>query len=515
MATIAIEPRPNRSRAATGDSTRAALQPLWLVAGTVSWIFAVGGRWDLPFAAWGFSVFLLRFSRMSRPAPAIVSTAVASVAVALFWAFELAVPLNAVTTMACVAYGLVFALPFCLDRLLTPRLGALAALFVYPATHTVCEFALGALSPQGASYGLLAVTQTADLPLLQMIAVTGPYGVGFLICLFATVANLCWDSPNFRGRSRAVAGGLAALLLAVVIGGGVRLAVFPPGGDYIRIAGISPSFGVIAEARRRIGHPVTSASNPLRVDPGIERAALGLITAELFDNTERAARAGARFVVWSENAAALSAADLPAFLKRAANLARKDRIYLVVADNIPGMRDETHMFGPDGALIWTYQKAHPIPGLEPYAPGDGKVPVVRAPAARVANVICYDADFPRMMRVAADIMLVPGGDWPEMGRVHTLKMASLRAIENGYSLFRQDFNGLSAAFDYQGRILAAQDTTLSDQHLMLADVPSRGVTTIYRVIGDVFAWLCVLATLVLISVAVVRSGRRGMRTEVA
>ncbi|WP_089958684.1 nitrilase-related carbon-nitrogen hydrolase [Lentzea xinjiangensis] len=96
------------------------------------------------------------------------------------------------------------------------------------------------------------------------------------------------------------------------------------------------------------------------------------------------------------------------------------------------------MTGPDGAVLWTYQKSHPVPGLEPYRPGTGVAPVVSTPYGRLSSVICYDAHFPSMMRADADIMLVPGGDWPQIGHVHS-EMAGLRAIENGYSLVRQDY----------------------------------------------------------------------------
>lgn len=134
--------------------------------------------------------------------------------------------------------------------------------------------------------------------------------------------------------------------------------------------------------------------------------------------------------------------------------------------------------------------------------------MVETPYGRLSNVICYDADFPAMMHVDADIMLVPGGDWPEMGRIHT-QMASLRAIENGYALVRQDFNGSSQAFDHQGNVLAQQDTTPGDSAPWIVDVPTRGATTPYRLIGDVFAWLCAAATLAAIGFAVRRARPRG------
>ncbi|KDN16430.1 hypothetical protein DV20_41205 [Amycolatopsis rifamycinica] len=125
-------------------------------------------------------------------------------------------------------------------------------------------------------------------------------------------------------------------------------------------------------------------------------------------------------------------------------------------------------------------------------------------------MICYDADFPAMMHADADIMLVPGGDWPEIGRVHS-EMAGLRAVENGYSLVRQDYVGWSVAFDSHGHTLSTQDT-LVDRDLWLVDVPVHGVTTPYRVIGDAVAWLCLAGTVVLIGLRVFRRPARASGT---
>nr|WP_240973304.1 carbon-nitrogen hydrolase family protein [Nonomuraea sp. FMUSA5-5] len=206
-----------------------------------------------------------------------------------------------------------------------------------------------------------------------------------------------------------------------------------------------------------------------RFDPDTVKPESTAVIDDLFARTRRAAQAGAKIVIWSENAAYVSHAGLPAshaglpaLLTQARSVAHQEHIYLLVADNVHlpnprDSRDETHLIGPDGTVLWTYQKSHPVPGMEPYRPGNGVAPVVSTPYGRLAGVICNDADFPAMMRADADIMLVPGGDWPEIGRVHTV-MAGLRAIENGYSLVRQDYVGLSAAFDNQGHVLCLAGT---------------------------------------------------------
>lgn len=493
-----------------GPSSSAGRPPdrsryLWLGAGTVLSLFAVNGRWDIPVAAWLFSILLLRFSRSSRAVTGIGLVWLAGVVASMFFLWHVAVPLTGMTALGGVAFGTVLTLPYLVDRLLAPRLGRVAGLLLFPMALAACEFLLGVFGPFGTAYGLLADTQYTNPGLLQALSVFGPYSVGFLIGGLATVVNDLWERP-LSWRAARVLGVYVGVLGIVIAGGSARLAFFPvPTAQTVRIAGINPSMAAMDAQMKALGQPGLDPMAIPRFDPDTVARESKAVIDGLFDDTRRAAEAGAKIVLWSENAARISVPGEPAFLTAAQNLARQEQIYLNVAVHVylptaPYGRDETHFLAPDGAILWTYQKTHPIPGLETYTPGDGKVPVADTPYGRIANVICYDADFPAMMDADADIMLVPGGDWPEIGRLHT-QMSSLRAIENGYSLVRQDFNGWSAAFDYHGRPIAIQDTTV-DHDPWIVDVPIHGTTTLYRLTGDLFAWLCLAGTFVLIATGI-------------
>jgi apolipoprotein N-acyltransferase len=139
------------------------------------------------------------------------------------------------------------------------------------------------------------------------------------------------------------------------------------------------------------------------------------------------------------------------------------------------------------------------------------VPLVASPYGRLANAICYDLDFPGMIRQAgqsgADLLLAPSDDYPAIDPAHSHD-ATFRAIENGFSLVRQASKGLSMAVDYQGRVVAATDYYTTDQQTMVAYVPMHGVRTIYASIGDLFAWLCVIGLVALTGVAVWQSLKR-------
>jgi apolipoprotein N-acyltransferase len=70
---------------------------------------------------------------------------------------------------------------------------------------------------------------------------------------------------------------------------------------------------------------------------------------------------------------------------------------------------------------------------------------------------------------------------------------------------------LSTAADYQGRVLAITDYFTSEDPVMVAQIPTKGVTTIYSRIGDLFAWLCMAGLVAAIAWVVVR--RKGAKSH--
>lgn len=125
---------------------------------------------------------------------------------------------------------------------------------------------------------------------------------------------------------------------------------------------------------------------------------------------------------------------------------------------------------------------------------DEEIATIRERAAAIdSSVICFDADFPQLLaqagRLKTDLLLDPSNDWKAIDPWHT-RMASFRAVEQGFNLVRHTSQGLSAAFDYQGRELAAMDHYLAADRVLVAQVPIHGTRTIYGLLGDWFAWIC-------------------------
>lgn len=163
------------------------------------------------------------------------------------------------------------------------------------------------------------------------------------------------------------------------------------------------------------------------------------------------------------------------------------------------------LIDPEGAVVWTYFKARPVPVVEePYAvKSSGLIPVAATPFGKLGAVICYDMDDQAYLRQAGlnvGLLFAPSGDW-EIDPMHT-QMAVFRAIEQGFALVRPANHGLSIAVDPLGRIVAQMDHFATEDRVLVANVPVQLVPTLYTTIGDAFAWLCVAGLAVTLGLAI-------------
>jgi apolipoprotein N-acyltransferase len=169
--------------------------------------------------------------------------------------------------------------------------------------------------------------------------------------------------------------------------------------------------------------------------------------------------------VWSEGAAQVTKLDEKAFLARAQDFAARHGLYLfagvtTVPDHAGGfLENKLYAITPRG-IAWDYRKSKAVPG-EPIIPGPGQIRVLDTPYGRIAAVICFDADFPSLVRQAgkagSDLLLVSANDWPAIARIHA-DMAVFRAVENGMSLVRAGHKGESIFATAAGRIMARQSS---------------------------------------------------------
>jgi len=459
----------------------------WLWLGAALSLFALHSEYDLPVAAWLAPIFLVRYVRLSAPRTGVVWIGIVSLLAWLLWLCSSALIVSGTAVLSFAALAGFLTVPYLLDRLLARPLAAwsgVAASLVFPLGRAACEY-LFTVAVGFGNFGSLAATQHGNLPLLQIASITGSYGVSFLIAWLASTVNHAWDAGFAWPASRRVGVVYAVTLAVVMAGGAIRLGWAPADGDTVRVAGLSPSRAALHE-RRRTGDDA-------------------VVNDDLVARTDQEAQAGARILVWSESAARVTAATRGAMVERVAAIARRRGVYVDMALEMRGERttNEAVLVAPDGRVAWTYQKSHPTPAeaAAGIAPGSGEVPTVDTGAARLATVICYDLDFPSLVRTAdADLLLVPANDWPGIIAWHSQK-AVVRAVENGVSILRQSSHGLATALDPLGRTVAHASFYDGDVHTLVAYLPVRGVTTIYRRVGDLFAWLCVAGLAALAAIA--------------
>ncbi|WP_432140428.1 apolipoprotein N-acyltransferase [Streptomyces sp. bgisy084] len=510
---------PGRERGKRQRTAGARPAGRWLWgAGAALLIPAVHSNWHLAAAAWLFPVFLLRYARLRPARHGLLRVGYALGLAQLAWLVSTGMVFVPSVLAVFAGLAVVQTLPFVADRLVAARSGAVWSTLVFPAVLVCGEYLFTRLAGFG-DYGALGFTQHGFLPLVQLASVTGVYGVSFVVAWTASVAHWAWQR-GFRWREIRRGVVVWAGVLAVVLGaGGVRLVAFAPTTKTVRVAGISAGRAAVRAGERALhtaGTELWRPRNLVRADPRRVRAALAPVADDLVAATDREARAGARIVVWPETQARVLAADRERLLARVAGIARKRQVYVDTAFALytprpPHVRNVAALVTPEGKVAWTYDKTHPTP-MEPMMPGRGEVPVTGSPYGRLATVICYDADFPALMRRAADrgagLILVPANDWAGFESLHAQR-AVFRSVEYGYAMVRQSVHGVATAVDHQGRVRGSADYFTADRQTLVAEVPVQPRTgTLYSRTGDLFALLCAGGTLLVVALGV--RGRRSV-----
>ena len=468
------------------------------------------GRWQVPIAAWLAPAFLLFATRTGDAAPTMVGLFIALFCAALVSNRGI-VPVSrlAYVAMMAVQSGLVL-VPFGIDRVLYPGIGGVAATLVFPIVWTALEF-VGARTSAFGSWGSSAYSQYGNLPLTQLAAVTGIWGISFLMAWAGSVGGWALDRGLAASDVQAgllLCGGVIALVL---VGGGARLAFSGRSSRQVRVATVGRPDELLspAEIMAILGDEAPSLDERER-----QRTTLALVNDELLVAAEREARAGARLVVWPEADAIVFAEDEAAFLDRSRALAQLCRVHLLMGlvTVHPGggrhLENRAVLVDPGGAIVVTYLKSRPVPGWEASVsvPGDGRLPVVATDLGRVAVAICFDLDAPELVRQAgrarADLLLAPASDWSAIGPLHHA-MATFRAVENGVALVRAARFGVSAAVDAFGRVVGSADQVVGGEALAV-ELPIGSRATPYARVGDLFAWVSVVGA---VGLAVLAVGR--------
>lgn len=175
--------------------------------------------------------------------------------------------------------------------------------------------------------------------------------------------------------------------------------------------------------------------------------------------------------------------------------------------NVVGAYDKVYllMFGeyiPYAQYIpWIYKWIPAAGNLEPGA----RIEVIEADLwglgpIRLGVIICYEGILPAFTRQFAEksphvLINLTNDDWfgKTAERYLHLALTVPRAIEHRLAFVRSTLTGVSAFVDPVGRMV--MQTKPTDPETLLWDVPLLQSRTVYQVIGDAFAYACLLLTL--------------------
>jgi apolipoprotein N-acyltransferase len=453
---------------------------LFLLIATILGLF-IGGKWNLPLAAWIAPIFMIRFFRDSDKAgrnflllwlasaiPSIISwngaTFFPPIAEVLFF-------------LAITPIGLI---PYVIDRMYYRRFGSSAWLtLIFPIALTATDFFSSSGSPFG-TFGAVAYSQRDFLPVMQIASVAGLWGITFVISWFASLMNHLWENGFKFTRLSLTFAGVLALILSL---GFIRTVLPTQPKHEAVIAGFSLPNGKMSEV----------TSHLQANDEAAFRQAVDELHAQELNQIIKLADEGANIVVLQEGAGFGKSDQVSKLLADASAIANEKNIYIVLPTFDLGQSpavNAVNIIDPNGDIVLTHIK-YGGNMFESSLEGDGVLQTIDTPYGKLSAVICWDADFPNIIKQAGeqnvDLLFIPAQDWLGVKDIHA-GMAVFRAIENGVSIFRQAGQGVSVVTDAYGnqinRVDSFEEETEGFASIQIVQTPIGSVNTLYPSVGD-------------------------------
>jgi apolipoprotein N-acyltransferase len=474
---------------------------LFLPLSAILLLLFSNGRYSIFIATWISAALLLRWARRYA---ALKGFLIVWLLLTGAWTFQFygMVPLPfPFFLIIAIVYGLIGSLPYLMDLLLTKQRDQFLQTLIFPASWAIIEFLLQ-YTPYG-SWGHTAYSQYTQLALIQSVSLFGMSYITFLIGWFASICNWAIDIQMNWIKIRKGIMIFGSIILITLLFGNARLHFQRPQSETIRIASISalekPDQKTDPELLERFyANKLTQKDIELISKENIAT------NEYLFEKSEIEARAGAEIIFWGEANGVILKQKEDSLFQFASNLSTKHNIYLGLglgtmnpASDKP-LENKLVLFNPKGEKSIDYWKAKPVPGPEKAisAIKDTYIQTTETPYGKIGSAICFDMDFPQHLSQAKDldILLVPSNDWKAIDPWHT-QMAKFRAIEQGFNMVRHTSNGLSAGYDYTGKVLSEMDHYTNEERVLITMLPTKGVSTLYSFSAFIFPVLCMFLIL--------------------
>ncbi len=366
----------------------------------------------------------------------------------------------------------------------------------------------------GFPWALLGYSQISILPIAQLAAVTGVYGLSALLALSAAAIAFLIVGERADGRRRwIVAATVAAMIGACAIWGRARMAdgSLEAVGDLVRVAVVQ---GNILQSDKW--------------NPRLRDAIIGRYLTMTREGIDR----GAKFILWPESSMPVNFEDDVIRASGVRRIAREAGVTLLIGSDQeervhPGapVGDPTNrlfnaafLIKPDGTVGAVYRKMHLVPfgeyvplkrllffvgpiveSVGDFTPGTDAA-LLPVDSHHASTAICYEVIYGNLIRrftnEGSELLTTITNDawygWSSAAYQHW-DQAAMRAIENGRYLARAANTGVSGFVDPYGRVI--EKSALFEQALLVQEVKFLRTRTIYSRIGDLVAWLCLAFTI--------------------
>lgn len=439
-------------------------------------------------------VFILRFIRTQPKKRGIWLTLLGftlSMNIALWGLFKFDEPHLTIIfgIIRSTLLAIIWFLPFMVDRLIYPFFkgkGFLSTL-TFPIIVTAIFYLMtldgpfddgaGTLSSFGFTYGSLAFTQIRSV-----------FGVWILVFihswLFSTV-NFIWDQNIYWHKIKYSVIAYTSVIVSIFVFGFLKINR-PYNTEKVKIASIVllPDDGNAVLMSKYFESGSTTPFNETLI--------------KVNKLTRMVAEQGAKIVSFQEFTMLINEADQDTLRSRLKHIAKENGIFLSVAYAYYGQKEKgenIHLLIDDaGEIRLDYAKRYlfgigSVGEAGVFKKGPEIIQSTHTPYGIIGVSICRDMSFPSFIRQAGksgvDIMLSPSYDWPRSYSPWYIT----NTIENGFSLVRPSYNGYSYAADYNGKVINHMNFSETKNGIMYANVPVKGVKTLYSDIGDVLGWL--------------------------
>ena len=400
---------------------------------------------------------------------------------------------------------------------LAARRTRIPAVLTMPIAWTAVEW-VRTYFPVGFPWNLVGYTAYRNLELIQFAEFTGVYGVSALIVFFNAVVYLVIFR---RGTSRLQTISLSSLTVMMV-----ALVAF---GAW-RIANLK---NAPAEGTLKVAMVQANIPQSLKWDPKFLPQSYGVYQEE----TTNAAKRGADLITWPEAAAAFlflpddrypaALAEDSAYRQKLLTMAQNIGVPILFGapalaqlDGQLGFYNRAYLVSAKGEVVAHYDKMQLVPfgeyvparsilgffvnrvvkGLGDMVPGDQQT-LFSVKGAKLGVLICYESIFPdftrREVNLGANILVnITNDAWygESSAPFQVLAMAAMRSVETKVPMVRTANTGISALIEPSGRI--TNRTPLFKRGTEIVDVSFRPVRTVYTMVGDLFAEICVVLTMI-------------------